>query len=232
MSPSCRPTQYIKGRFFTTLYNVATTQDLHQGVYSVSILLINQSAVYFDVERFIEPNLPLAPRLKKTEGNDIHEYLAVNTIEADAWTEVTTKFAQHPRCSECFMSARIIGRRTDDRNLYVVMFIEPDSVLWNEDVDEIFHPFELIKVAYTTTEMNDEEDEEYDNPVNGNYKEIVDTGCSIGPSGNRSACTFGGYIDIDGGVYGLSVCRGTCSATCHGINFEDEPPTLSSPTAI
>ena len=123
------------------------------------------------------------------------------------------------------MSARIVGTGTN-KHRYAVMFLTPDSPLWDVDLDAAFVPFTLLKVVNQHTSIKDDEYDKDDNPVNGQYTEKVVTGCSIGPAGIRSACTFGGYITIDGVVYGMSACHGTCPTTCKAIKLENEPGCL------
>jgi hypothetical protein len=183
----------------------------------------DQSAVYVDSERFLGPCLPSAP--PGYRGKHVYEHPGVSSTDVVAWTVVTTQFKTHPQCSECIISARIVGTGTN-KHRFAVMFLTPDSPLWDVDLDAAFVPFTLLKVVNQHTSIRDDDEDEYDNPVNGQYTEKVVTGCSIGPAGIRSACTFGGYISIDGVVYGISACHGTCPTTCKAIKLTNAPTSL------
>jgi len=106
------------------------------------------------------------------------------------------------------------------------MFLTPESPLWDVDLDAAFVPFTLLKVISQQTSIRDDDEVEGDSPVNGQYTEKVVTGCSIGPAGIRGACTFGGYIRLDGVVYGMSACHGTCPTTCNATRLTDAPTSL------
>lgn len=62
-------------------------------------------------------------------------------------------------------------------------------------------------------------------PMLSHYAKVLDHGLSIGPLGEESSGSFGGYVEFDGQIVGLSCCHVTCPLDSSGVIYGDKAGT-------
>jgi hypothetical protein len=150
--------------------------------------------------------------------NARYEYdLPKNTQLQNTWMDVVARF-DNLKLGEgiVHLYPRIYGATKADASPHVIVVVSVESELWDISLlDEIFAPFNpvLVAVQWDCILFNDCKLAYH--AVNSHYQPIVQTGCSIGPI-SGGAGTFGGYVELQGKVYGCSCCHVVCH-DCHKI---------------
>ena len=90
------------------------------------------------------------------------------------------------------------------------------------DLTDISHPFIPLKICIKPSVNGFPwSGRGLFDPMLTHYSKVLDHGLSIGPLGQDSSGSFGGYVELDSKIVGVSCCHVTCPLESSGITYGD-----------
>lgn len=134
------------------------------------------------------------------------------------WNDIIENLESLPLKESMYLAPRLYGVSPEELTSFIVMYVSEDSESWTTDISDLIKPFKPLPVAIGSTSFRFSGGTKQD-PTKPRFIQQLEHGCSIGQRGNSRTGSFGGFVELNGTVYGMSNCHVSCPPPCPAVSY-------------